>query len=824
MFKIIGIRIHEGCNESIRKILKEEKSYFLYNDYEDDLEESKNHEWNGIRRRKKNIGVVPPDDFYHIEENEKNSVESPNVNISAIVGKNGSGKSTIVEIMIRIINNFAFKAGFAKNRNNLVWVKGLRATLFYSIDRDIYYITCLENSCIWRINNEKNVFLDKLDTIKDTLFSNHKEVFYSIITNYSMFAYNSLSFKEEGTDKEDDDEDWMASLFHKNDEYLIPIVLNPMRTKGNFDVNTEKNLTTQRLMALFTDAGNEKMFMAQNAVGYIYSLEKKSKFYTVSMESFFRKTFRKNILKFGSFNSNSRDDIDIIPKIDIDSHLRLWRICEKKVVNNRELFVVANKIIKNIRNESGGSEMDTIKTDLSEYILYCENLKNSSNIIEDYNKVDEMLYLLRNVDEICLLINFIQLQHLLLIIDIWDCWKEEKVIDEKKSIGEVLNSNDPRHHAMLYLAYKTISIFETYGDFKSLTTEGHAFLFKRINEFVFEDNPIKSEFKKLFSSLNKEKSFEILKLKQTINYLKQHNTLGKTKKHLIYGYECFLSFGELLDQINKVKIKNENETFSTIELLPPPIFNGDILFSAIPENGKTRNLSQARYDVSSNKLVEYYTLKMKSSGEQQLMFNVGNLIYHLRNLNSMPVRKGSVAYSNVNVILDEVELYFHPEYQRKYIDYLLKSIAHARLDRIKNINICCITHSPFILSDIPKNNVLFLDDGNAVRAMQEDTFGANIHTLLRNGFFLDSLPIGEFAKEKINKLFEQLHNHDGKVEENDDLYKCIQLVSEPVLKSQLLRLYNQLRPNNLNSELEELKNKVELLSKEIEKLKKINHD
>ena len=139
MFKIIGIRIHEGCEPNIKKILKEEKSYFIYNNYEDEYSmnpNAKGSKWIGIKHRNDATETVPPDDFYRLKDNKN----GPVINISAIVGKNGSGKSSLIEIAIRIINNFAIEAGFIENQSSLIKVKGLKATLFYSIDKTIFYI------------------------------------------------------------------------------------------------------------------------------------------------------------------------------------------------------------------------------------------------------------------------------------------------------------------------------------------------------------------------------------------------------------------------------------------------------------------------------------------------------------------------------------------------------------------------------------------------------------------------------------------------------------------------------------------------------------
>jgi hypothetical protein len=74
-------------------------------------------------------------------------------------------------------------------------------------------------------------------------------------------------------------------------------------------------------------------------------------------------------------------------------------------------------------------------------------------------------------------------------------------------------------------------------------------------------------------------------------------------------------------------------------------------------------------------------------------------------------------------------------------------------------NIVCATHSPFILSDLPKENVIFLEKEkqsglciNVTKNIELKTFGANIHALLSHGFFMSDGLMGEFAKSKIDEI------------------------------------------------------------------------
>ena len=135
-----------------------------------------------------------------------------------------------------------------------------------------------------------------------------------------------------------------------------------------------------------------------------------------------------------------------------------------------------------------------------------------------------------------------------------------------------------------------------------------------------------------------------------------------------------------------------------------------------------------------------------SSGEQ-VMLNTFSRLYHI---------KDKVIDNEVILLIDEGELYLHPQWQKRYINDLINSLEI--IFENKMVQIILTSHSPFIVSDLPKEHVIFLDksdDGycKVVSGIEkQQTFGANIHTLFAEAFFLEDGLIGDFAKQKINDL------------------------------------------------------------------------
>ncbi len=297
-----------------------------------------------------------------------------------------------------------------------------------------------------------------------------------------------------------------------------------------------------------------------------------------------------------------------------------------------------------------------------------------------------------------------------------------------------------------YILNKLTSITETY---------------EKYYEYSKWHEKEEKEVTKYLSILLKDKSHITNKLNQAINFLK-HDHL----KHRDLSKE--INVNELTQNIQELCSENIfQDNLRTIDLLPPSFLSCDFIL-----NDKSR-------------------FSELSSGEKQRIYTVNSIIYHLMNINSVEGNRNNIKYSFVNVIFDEVELYFHPDMQRTFIDHLLFNLRNIALDDIRGVNFIFITHSPFILSDIPISNILFLNGIDEMDFDMSNTFGANIHDLLKHNFFLKDGYMGEFAKKEILQLVEFLNSNLNENENwnEEKAKKFITIVGEPIIKERLNYLF-----------------------------------
>lgn len=308
-----------------------------------------------------------------------------------------------------------------------------------------------------------------------------------------------------------------------------------------------------------------------------------------------------------------------------------------------------------------------------------------------------------------------------------------------------------------YLIRKIKTITERYLDYKQY----YKIVEQLVSGFTVSDEKIKQLLQKIYV----DRSHVTLKIRQSLNFL--HRDIYKIKHN--EGSKHFK-----LSSIVKGIDKQRDEIFftETIDFLPPPIFMTRFHFK-----------NKSHFD-------------QLSSGEKQQIFSIHSIIYHLKNIDSVHKSiESRLTYNSVFLILDEIELYYHPQAQKKTIERLLYVLEKANLDKVKHLNVVYLTHSPFILSDIPSELTLKLKDGKVYKdETKQRTFAANITDLLTDSFFLENGLIGDFAKRKIDeviaylnyKILNQEINQLKKALKNDQLNNKKTLELELAYKQSLI--------------------------------------
>ena len=230
------------------------------------------------------------------------------------------------------------------------------------------------------------------------------------------------------------------------------------------------------------------------------------------------------------------------------------------------------------------------------------------------------------------------------------------------------------------------------------------------------------------------------------------NKLYRTIAYLIW--DIYEIHGETKDKPLKIRIADINERWINAFNERRVELTSNIGSSLITEASIPPPFFDTAIGLVELNTGAYVPFEFLSSGEKQQAYSISALVYHLKNLDSVSDDNSSserVAYPYIQLVLEEVELYYHPELQRQLIKNILDGIKQANLRHIKWISICIVTHSPFVLSDIPSNNVLALrKDGDEV--FNIPCFASNIHEMLKLSFFLKHGTAGDLATWTTNRI------------------------------------------------------------------------
>lgn len=343
--------------------------------------------------------------------------------------------------------------------------------------------------------------------------------------------------------------------------------------------------------------------------------------------------------------------------------------------------------------------------------------------------------------------------------------------------------------ARLYMVCKVLSIadkYPMYSKFKPISG---------VENSLYTDVPqeMKGLYKQLAKHVKEDKSHIGVKVRQTIFFIKHFKNVPDADK--LYRRFTYQQYEEWM-----CCPKTEQSVYDRMSLLPPSFFKSKVIMNKVDEKGKVKGI------VSFNRL---------SSGERQFMYTTSTLLYHLLNLRS--VRKGRPKYRCFNLVLDEVELCFHPEYQRTFIFDFLRIIKLLNFQDRCSLNVMITTHSPFILSDIPDTNILYLKDGHPEnKSGLINPFAANVNDILKQSFFLNNGFIGKFAQRKIKRLVSFLSLAD----ESRDSFNMklapalIEKVGDPLLRETLWRMLDEFYKDHptIKRHDEEVKTKAERIA------------
>jgi hypothetical protein len=156
------------------------------------------------------------------------------------------------------------------------------------------------------------------------------------------------------------------------------------------------------------------------------------------------------------------------------------------------------------------------------------------------------------------------------------------------------------------------------------------------------------------------------------------------------------------------------------------------------------------------------------------------------------LRKRLKRTKNIILMIDEGDVNLHPEVQVDFVNNLILFLDEFFKE--KNIQVILTTNSPFIVSDIPHSNLIYLERNKEIKVKLKEiadvkTFGVNINELLINSFYMTKGIIGTFAQSRIDYIIECLMNGKQNSEESIFIRKNIELIGDYLLHTKLKEMY-----------------------------------
>jgi hypothetical protein len=334
--------------------------------------------------------------------------------------------------------------------------------------------------------------------------------------------------------------------------------------------------------------------------------------------------------------------------------------------------------------------------------------------------------------------------------------------------------------------YVFVNLFRASDYTVFVKVENRLFAKQKINPFIndqLSNNASKNIFLMniIYSVLKGNNSWDQRIDNEVVNLLLQMNISTNqdpdhqlaikdlSKRHLNKHDQSI--FEKVIDMINhsQFKVKSDSLKF---------ILNKDIKDS---DFGDMMRLLDALAQLSSDPGYIQFDLQYLTDGEESILTQFCGIYKALRNIDGAPCI----------LILDEPETSMHPEFSRNYVNLLFSFIRDLGI--ITQVIIS--THSPFILSDVVRGNVMYIINDHEFNISKNvhNTFASNINEMLVPSLFMKST-IGAFAESKIDEVIQYLKMNQS--EDQDEYYSFI-----------IENLDDEILRNILKNELSNIRNK-----------------
>lgn len=465
----------------------------------------------------------------------------------------------------------------------------------------------------------------------------------------------------------------------------------------------------------------------------IQSTNKKEKFFNISLDEYMYKNYNNNNIEMNRVNINEN-------------------YIDERFIKNRNIQEAKNDLtIKNFK-----FLFKDIKNANIENIYFLPKCYHSLGILE--SSLDELRYFRKRNPEK-------KSDKYIEKLDVSMKSKERKIYEEIEfEIGHTKSNN---RKIVLYILYFTLidKFFEElYNKInnnylidlinnelgKNVKNDKAIDMFQQVLEVIknIEIEKIEEVYKRCIE----KKELAIDYAYELQNFLQKF--CEKYKQTLI-NFNSIIRDEKIIVQANKVYEKEHIEPNKCLYQIVPIII--------IPKE-KLNKIAKIINEDSN--LLELFNVEFKglSSGQQALLNIYSNFYDILDKITDV---------DNVLIIMDEPELYFHPEWQRNFIYFIIKFFNLHYKD--KNVQIIFTSNSPYVLSDLIQSSVITLG-----KSQESKTFAGNIMYLLLDNYFMEDT-IGKFSEEKIKEIVKRIKNNSML----EDDKRVIEQIGEEVIRKNI---------------------------------------